>query len=271
MARIAARLAVARARSLGLAFTLFAIAVGAAQGCGPRRPPLAACAPPPGPSASPEQARRAADAGLEHVRCDQDQYQYGLRGAGPRDATIKEISDWNTRAAHDLMALEGVTMVGFGGCCPAGGRPFHPEGCLVVYVDQGTPADEQLAARLAQSAARWLPESARARVAISMGPPRVPRCRPTDPGCGPLPYGSHGICFDAGLAASSPRRPVDGGEGGPPPPRDACGHDGECQACNTACVGYRAGSISCTEELSLTLRDAACGCVGGRCGWFEFD
>jgi len=95
-----------------------------------------------------------------------------------------------------------------------------------------------------------------------------PRCDADDPECGPEPLERDGgFCFRPD--AERHRVPP----GAPPPARaDQCRHDGECQiaGCGNVCVRYSRSSIE-TECIGYEWLDdrVLCGCVEGRCSFFE--
>jgi hypothetical protein len=54
-------------------------------------------------------------------------------------------------------------------------------------------------------------------------------------------------------------------------PDGACEQDGECfiNGCGELCHAYTVPGEITTCECELPLRPALCGCVAGRCAWFE--
>jgi hypothetical protein len=226
------------------------------------------CAHGPGvePGVPPDAADAVARAGFELVRCERN--MYGMIRPGRREPGDGELSAWQGRVSEQLTRLEGIYMVGVGACCRRGGAVFSPEGCLVVYLDQHTPAARQLPGVVARLVDETGAGDMTLRVSVEQSPPRRPRCAPAEPGCGPIRYDR--TCVDARATETRTRRLFEDDRGDEP--LDTCTHDGECQTCNMECMSYRAGTTMCTLlDASEPMKDVQCGCVQGRCSWFRFD
>jgi hypothetical protein len=112
-------------------------------------------------------------------------------------------------------------------------------------------------------------DTGRSNLATSEATLSEPRCQPTDPGCGPMPFGHKS-------AEYAPNRPriVDGPLN--PNRPGACSHDGECfnSGCGYSCLSVRNGHhvwFDCIDSPSADarLRHDFCGCVEGNCRWFR--
>jgi hypothetical protein len=207
-----------------------------------------------------EAASAAAAAGLTVVTCNEG--AYGLKAPGGRRLSPEELVKWKERIAPELMAVDGVTAVGVGGCCIVDGAVFDEGACLYMHVDRGTPA----VARVPTLIAKLRETDGDVRVSIRQGAPREPRCAQSDPACGPVPYGGD-ACVDAKATHDWSRERVPERRAASQP--SPCTHDGECVTCNTVCTGYKYRPAGCTEELSTRLKKAYCGCIDRGCAWFE--
>jgi hypothetical protein len=130
---------------------LVAMAIGVVTACG-SRPPLVACPayPRPAPVVAPEVQASVANTGFTIASCTSEGSDYQMVRAGTRTASIDEVLAIHRRIAGRLVALEGVTGAGFGGCCITSTGSLPEEGCLGVAVDDGTPAATALASVLAR-------------------------------------------------------------------------------------------------------------------------
>lgn len=104
-----------------------------------------------------------------------------------------------------------------------------------------------------------------AAVCVHLTGERGPRCASDDPACGPQPGGSLApgrVAPVEPLRCPSPAA-IDSYD------RGSCRHDGECMisGCGNACVQW-----SLVPRRSLCPRVPGtdwCGCVAGRCAWFQ--
>jgi hypothetical protein len=102
-------------------------------------------------------------------------------------------------------------------------------------------------------------------------PDQAPRCAPTQPECGPIPFGNRTLAKSSYKPGA--RRIVCGRIDCDEP----CQHDGECvyTGCGYRCVSTHGASVgdfyTCEGQprTEAALRDHFCGCVNGACAWFH--
>jgi hypothetical protein len=134
---------------------------------------------------------------------------------------------------------------------------------LIVYYARCTSTLTELAGEIARlwSATPSLAGGS-ATLCIHVVGERGPRCEASDPTCGPLPLHAS---VDAGPPPDEPRRcpwlSTDFDQG-------ACTSDGECVlgGCGNVCAQW---SIVPVDSVCLGVAGRWCGCVAGRCSFFN--
>jgi hypothetical protein len=231
----------------------FALAALLIVSCAPRSVPC------PLPPTTPPPVLREQPGFTVH-RCAASQDTLVVERAGTRPATDDDIQRFKERHAGELL-LDGITGVGLGGCCASEG----PRLCLVIYAEAETAGATALLPALDRLVGQdGMPELSLPAVVYVSGP-RRPRCAASDPACGPVGYDHQ--CTASG-SLSQPRIPLGRVD---LDPRNTCTTDGECMpnGCGNQCTSYHQGNQAGTCEYALTLEAAWCGCVRGRCGWFQ--
>jgi len=100
-----------------------------------------------------------------------------------------------------------------------------------------------------------------------------PRCLPSDPACGPIPFGRRSL--EKSLYVADWPRISGRGSAHSSVETGACAHDGECfnSGCGYSCLSTRDPHPFWFDCLGLPeserlLRDHYCGCVDRICSWF---
>jgi len=180
------------------------------------------------------------------------------------------------KAAHSsaLLQIPGVFGHGISACC----APSTNGACLSIYVSANTSTVWDLARALDKELAG---EPDCFGIVADVPGALQPRCQP-GPDCLPLPICDSAKYFDPvcctvpaynptaqrvpTLPAASPifdlELPQTPGE---------CSHDGECvlNGCGNHCVAYTAPTTVAICPCYPALKDSFCGCVAGKCVWYE--
>jgi hypothetical protein len=164
----------------------------------------------------------------------------------------------------DLFSIEGISSARLAHCCEHGA----PSGvCLALELERCRTAPDALLPRLAALA----DENGDLRgksfdVAITVVGLKSPRCSPEDPECRPLPYSadsppSYHPNASRHVFPDLPERVLEG----------ECAHDGDCYVtgCGNRCSSWIWRNYPSTCQGRPELRDSFCGCVAGRCRWFD--
>lgn len=261
----------ARARRSSLAR---AVLVLSALACGPTLP---TAAPPCGPNVSRPDCYRGSrvpiqcdprkwiDDAVERSallsKCEKGEGPFIAEVDGTSDATNAQLEAFIRDA--DFFSIAGVARVRRHRCCWYGPRSGD---CLTLEVQRcKTPLDE-IVLRV-QSMARAHPQLTNRRfdIALSVRGSQRPRCSRDDPSCLPLPYGAkdppHYDPNASRIYDDQPERILEG----------ECAHDGDCHVagCGGLCASWiwQTGAMTC--EGKPHLHESFCGCVQGRCRWFE--
>jgi hypothetical protein len=125
-------------------------------------------------------------------------------------------------------------------------------------------APPEVLARTMVAALAPLAGNPTARIQVTVRTTPGPRCDPSDPICGPLPY--QAMCIErTDYDPKAPRKFVRGqGRSG------ECVHDGECfvAGCGNNCVPAKLTDLAGTCECYSHWQNVYCGCVHKACAWF---
>jgi hypothetical protein len=164
----------------------------------------------------------------------------------------------------DLFSIEGVSSARLAHCCQFGA----PQGtCLAIELERCRTAPDELLQRLARLAQGDAGLGGKSfDVAITVVGLKRPRCSPEDPGCRPLPYSQQSPpSYDPNASRrvfpDLPERVLEG----------ECADDGDCYVtgCGNRCSSWIWRNYPSTCQGRPELGDSFCGCVAGRCRWFE--
>jgi hypothetical protein len=172
-----------------------------------------------------------------------------------------ELEAFGRRA--DLFSIDGVSSARIGRCC----TPGSFSECLLVELQRcRTPPHEVL--QKIQTLANTEPAIRGKSFGISFTVLgfRRPRCARDDPGCAPLAYDerdppSYDPEASRHVFPDIPERILEG----------ECAHDGDCfkTGCGNWCASWIWRNYAGTCEGRPALDESFCGCVAGRCRWFE--
>jgi len=222
--------------------------------CPPQRP-----APASTPLAPADAATTAAIAeiGASYQSCP-DEPVYLITRDGQR-----ELSEPELKALQEMLRtqLPGIESTGLGG---AGCRPPATRGLGVQLGTRAAMPPPEAIARQLIAALRPLEGDPTARLQITVHTVPSPRCAPTDPTCGPLPY--EAACIErTDYDPKAPRKLVRS-QGR----TRECAHDGECfvAGCGNDCVPANLSHRAGTCQGYAHWENVYCGCVDTACAWF---
>jgi len=190
----------------------------------------------------------------------------------PNGVALRQVSarEWRVELPGDVPDREAMPLLL--GRLREGGLTFLQYGlycdddvCLQYAIDlcSATVTETAEAILAAIAADPELPEPG-GELSLQLAGLEGPRCDADDPGCEPLPFDSATYDPDASRSGRFHFGGVTGGQ---------CTRDGECLivGCGNRCHHWSCPSANeaSTCEGYVVDRPTFCGCVEGRCGWFQ--
>lgn len=181
--------------------------------------------------------------------------------AGQREASRAELAAFMLDGK--LQGLEGITAATVQPCCLA-----EPRLCIKLDVARCSVGLEQASARVtALAAASESLAGASFNLSISLGRLGSGRCKDPSVPCLPVPYDqrqAEQYDLDGPRYVREVAPTVAAGE-------RECQDDGDCvrRGCGNWCMSWLEPSMVGTCEGIAALEASFCGCVMGKCRWFE--